>query len=893
MISLITKEDRKQSYWLAFGIPVVMMLLVMLIAGSVPFRGGKLSMLYSDMYHQYFPFWVEFGRAIREGEGLLWNWAAGLGMDYLSLISYYLASPLNLISVIVPESLSLEVYSLLMPVKLGLASLFFAIFLRNIFKKEDISISLFGAMYALCGWALAYQWNIMWLDTFALLPLTVLGMVYLLRDKKPLLYTFTLFLSVFSNYYIGFFTCIFVLLLFFVYEISRWRGFKRFCADFVRIGWFTVLAIGMSCILELPALAGLQNTQSSVNSFPDGFKLNIADENTWMGLVDAMRQVAGNTLGGIEHSWKEGLPNLYCGVGSVILAVLFLTCREVKWRDKFFSLALLVFFMVSFIIRQLDYIWHGFHFTNMIPYRFSFLFSFVVLYMAYQAWTLRDSFRLWQLLLAGAAAAGLMLCSESRTDPIFLAFNIGFALVYLVALGYALPGKAPAAPEGEEEPDPEEVRLYHEKTAARRSFAAVCLCAAFFLELGMNVLNFGVRFAYTYNTNYPKGTEDTVTVLEFLGEREKDTLFYRTETTHSQTLNDGALNGYNGVTTFTSSANVRVTEFMKDLGYGAKNTYNRYCFEESSPVANLFLNLKYMLERDGEVEPNRYFDPVFSSGDVYLLENNAYLPLGFLAEPELADLIFNGNNHFDLQNALFSAATGLYSDVWHPMVPETTGDKVTVTSAEGTVVKYKDAQSGSSVTYTFTPHREGFVCLDFDVTDRNSYTVSLNGEKLYSESLSLTQMIAACDVVPGDTIEVKLTCKSGEEGRMTVRAAILDDELFRRGVEILSADTLELTEFDTTYLRGTIDCARDGLLYTSIPQDGGWTVLVDGQEAQPHLVGDVMVSVPLTAGTHTLEFRYENQAFSLGWKIAAICLLLLGITAPVYYQKRRKGKFEK
>ena len=59
-----------------------------------------------------------------------------------------------------------------------------------------------------------------------------------------------------------------------------------------------------------------------------------------------------------------------------------------------------------------------------------------------------------------------MLCSESRTDPIFLAFNIGFALVYLVALGYALPGKAPAAPEGEEEPDPEEVRLYHEKTAA-------------------------------------------------------------------------------------------------------------------------------------------------------------------------------------------------------------------------------------------------------------------------------------------------------------------------------------------------------------------------------------------------------------------------------------------
>ena len=892
-MNILNKEDRRQSLWLAFGIPVGLMLVVMLIAGSVPFRGGTVSMLYSDMYHQYFPFWVEFGRALRRGEGLLWNWAAGMGMDYLSLISYYLASPLNLLSAIVPESLALEVYSLLMPIKLGLASLFFAIFLNRIFKKDDISISLFGSMYALCGWALAYQWNVMWLDTFALLPLTVLGMVYLLRDKKPVLYTVTLFFSIFSNYYIGFFTCIFILLLFFVYEISRWQGFRRFFADFFRIGWFTLLAIGMSCILELPALAGLQNTQSSVNKFPEGFKLNIASENTWAGLFDAMRQVAGNTLGGIEPSWKEGLPNVYCGVGSVILAVLFLTCRQVKWRDKFFSLALLIFFMVSFIVRQLDYIWHGFHFTNMIPYRFSFLFSFVVLYMAYKAWTIRESFRLWQLILAGLAAAGLIWCSESRQDPIFLAYNLGFSAMYLISLGYALPGKAPTPAEGQEEPDPEELTAYTARTDSRRAFSAMCLVGLICLELCMNVLNFGIRFSYTYNTNYPKGGEDTVQVLEFMEEREKDNPFFRTETTHSQTLNDGALNGYNGISTFTSSANVRVTEFLRMLGYGAKNTYNRYCFEESSPVANLFLNLKYMLERDGEVESNRYFDPIFASNDVYLLENNAYLPLGFLAQPELGDLIFSGSNHFSLQNALFSAATGLYADVWHPMDAEITGENLTITYTGDPTVKYSDAQSGAVMTYSFTAQREGFVCIDFDVTDRNSYTVYHNGEKLYSETLSLTQMIAACDVIPGDTIEVKLTCKQGEEGRMTVRAAILDDVLFRRGLEELSENTLELTEAAATRISGTIDCDRDGLLYTSIPSDGGWHAYVDGEEAEPVLVGDVMLSLPLTEGAHTVEFRYRNDAFSLGWKIAAICLLLFALTAPMYYHKRKKGRFEK
>ena len=332
---------------------------------------------------------------------------------------------------------------------------------------------------------------------------------------------------------------------------------------------------------------------------------------------------------------------------------------------------------------------------------------------------------------------------------------------------------------------------------------------------------------------------------------------------------------------------------MRLLGYGAKNTYNRYCFEESSPVANLFLGLKYMLERDGEVEKNRYFDEIFTSGQVSLLENNAALPLGFLAQPELGDLSFSGSDHFEIQNALFTAATGVYSDVWYPVTPQITGEDVTLDSVNGSHAKYSGAQSGSSVTYSFPMVREGFVCLDFDVTDRNSYTVYHNGEKLYSESLSLTQMIAACDVLPGDVIEVKLTCKQGEEGRMTVRAAVLDDEIFRRGHEVLKASTLQITEFDTTRIVGTIDCDRDGLLYTSIPSDGGWSVTVDGEEAETILVGDVMTAVELSEGSHDIEITYRNASFDLGWKISAICLLLFGLTAPIYYSKRKKGRFEK
>ena len=140
---------------LAFLLPVVGMCAVMLVRGFIPF--GETSMLYSDMYHQYFPFFVAFRKALLSGDSLLYSWTVGMGMDYLGLISYYLASPLNLLSVLIPEDFLLAYFSMLTPIKLGFAGMFFAIFLKKIFNKDDISIVLFGGLYALSAWALGYH----------------------------------------------------------------------------------------------------------------------------------------------------------------------------------------------------------------------------------------------------------------------------------------------------------------------------------------------------------------------------------------------------------------------------------------------------------------------------------------------------------------------------------------------------------------------------------------------------------------------------------------------------------------------------------------------------------------------------------------------------------------
>jgi uncharacterized membrane protein YfhO len=606
--------------------------------------------------------------------------------------------------------------------------------------------------------------------------------------------------------------------------------------------------------------------------------------------------------GGVELNFKEGLPNIYAGVGTIMLAFLYLIDRNVKFREKLCAVGLLLFFNVSFIIRQLDYIWHGFHFTNMIPYRFSFLYCFVMLYMAYRAWLMRNKFKIWQTLRAAVLTALVMACSDARLNPEFLAYNVSFLVLYLAVM-LCSQYRGPKPKETEEEALAQELERLHAAKKRRRAGCKAVIAFIMAAELIASLVNFGCRFSFTSVRNYPKDTKYSASMIRYMmNDREDDTLFFRAEMTHTQTLNDGALNGYNGISAFTSSANVKTTLFMQALGFGAKNTYSRYCFEEASPVANLFLDLKYMLDRDGKDKQSEYFNYIHHYGNTYLYENTAYLPLGFLAEKELAEVAFDAGNHpFLLQNRIFAAATGLEGYVWNTISGsdlEITAQDVTISDQNSSgYCAYKDGLNNSKVYYNYTVQQDGFFSVNLNLPKRNAVSISLNGVELYTESMSLPQILAVGDVAVGDVVTVRMTCKENEKGTMTLTAAVLNNDLFRRGYEILKASTLELTEFRNTYVKGSIDCDRDGLLYTSIPQNGNWAVMVDGDPAQVTLVGDCMIGVYLPEGQHTVTFVYENPAFSLGWKISLACAaVLLALYVAVYkpqMPKHTKGKFEK
>ena len=97
-------------YITAFAVPFFIMGAFFVLQGVYPF--GSRQVLIIDAWNQYYPFLVEFGRKLKTGESLLYCWRLGLGVDFVSLAAYYLASPLNLLLVLFPENMLREAFAL-------------------------------------------------------------------------------------------------------------------------------------------------------------------------------------------------------------------------------------------------------------------------------------------------------------------------------------------------------------------------------------------------------------------------------------------------------------------------------------------------------------------------------------------------------------------------------------------------------------------------------------------------------------------------------------------------------------------------------------------------------------------------------------------------------------
>ena len=84
-------------------------------------------------------------------------------------MAYYLVSPLNIFILIFPKGMVLEAFAFIVLLKISFSGLTFAYYIRRHFDDKSAKMVYFAVFYALGGYVLGYNWNIMWFDCIVLL----------------------------------------------------------------------------------------------------------------------------------------------------------------------------------------------------------------------------------------------------------------------------------------------------------------------------------------------------------------------------------------------------------------------------------------------------------------------------------------------------------------------------------------------------------------------------------------------------------------------------------------------------------------------------------------------------------------------------------------------------
>ena len=854
-------QSESRNYLISFFLPVLILGLAFALNKVFPF--GDRQILIEDFYHQYYPFLSNFWHTIRQGDLSPWSWTAGAGNEYLAFIAYYLASPLNLLTLLAPHAWLRETLTIIILFKIGFAGLFMAVYLRKSFGQNTITMAFFASFYALCAFALGYHYNIMWLDSFALLPLVILGFEALMRDGKYKLYIVSLAFAVFCNFYIGFYICIFIAISFLNQCILLKLNFENIFRKFFMVAVFSAIAIGLTAVLTLPAFFALQNTFTAGNRFTDEM----------IALHYYFHDLLGNFIAFTPPTSLDGLPNIYSGMLSILLTALFFTTKRIPLREKLIFSWTMFFLIISCNLNVLYYAWNGFRFTNQIPFRFSFIISFILVTAAYKSFLLTDNFKQREILPMGIGASIILLMAIIGSQkPGYIIASAFLCVIYLI--------------------------IFYSSSGLKNSKLKIALNCAFLILILIELSGSSYIAVRTNLTTprsiYPDRYEDIQTLLKMRKTQENN--FYRTEFSRFFTINDPSLYNYNGISFFSSTVNIGTNRFTSGLGLPSIEELNRILYQETSPLTNSILGIRYQISRDGYIaDDNVFWQPIGSSGNSLLLENRHHLPLGFMVNKNLSAYVPD-NNAFQSNNNFFRLATGLEENLFtiHPL------DDFLFILREDT-----DGRFPLFLEWEYEMPNDGILYAFFKRKNVREIEVSLNGQRLrtYNTSLFTAGNFSQGDIVTflsghgvpiDDDATMELTYvmeQTMADGYPLFYIASINEDLFDQGYSILSSSPLVLTEFSSTRIKGEVKALNYGLLYTSIPTDGNWLAYVNGVESEVVLIGGAMLAIPLSEGLHQIEFVYRNNLLTLGIFISLISLSIFIILILLKTRSQRKKSF--
>ncbi len=848
----------------AFCLPVILMLLAFLVMGIYPAGENQIAVI--DMYHQYVPFLGELQSKLQSGGSLFYTWNGAGGSNFWNLLAYYGASPLNLILVLFPKKFLMEGVTLILLLKIGLAGSTMAVYLRAIVwekdkRSADISLVGFATLYALCSYVMAYYWCIMWMDAVALLPLCILGLHKILDGRSGVFYTVCLALVVFINYYMAIMVCIFILFYYPVLYFIKVQGESagHFFKTTGRAVGYSLLGVLMSAVMLLPTWMSMQSTYYISADMPEKTEL-------YNDLLDILNQMLPNA----ELTYREGLPNLYCGMFVVILLVFYWISRTIPLREKLLNGAFLVFLIFSLNINKLDFIWHGFHFPNQLPYRYTFMICFLLIAMAYQVFQRVDEIRvnhLWILLAAGGGyylLAQKILTEHIKDLDLFVYSGLAWLALYVAIL------------------------LLYKKGRLPKNLLLILTVILLTCEMASNTCTSIDQVGTTQRSNYyanEAGIAKLVKKTEGTDDR-----FGRTEMNDNYILNCPAMYHYKGISQFSSSLNANATALMEHIGVEGAPDKNRFNYNQTDPVTNAMLNIRYLIGKNLPIDDSD-FKQIAKSGNSRLYESIYPLSIGYMTADTIRTWNYEQENPFMVLDDYVRAVTqNKYTSVFTEIEPVDVSAANIELSSTGdgmwdSTLKNETKKSKTILTYQAQQTGKQYLFIEADDADAITVSQEKKDDKIEIRN-DCGSIVNLGEMDSGTEFTVTIEYKEGKGGSVVSHVCTMDEAVWQDAYKMLSASMLDVTDYGDSCLKGTIDVQEDGVFVTSVPYEAGWKLKVDGHTREINeLIGGAWISTSLSAGEHQIELSFRPPGLIAG---LLITLASIGLLIAAEWWRRRR-----
>lgn len=848
----------------AFCLPVILMLLAFLVMGIYPAGENQIAVI--DMYHQYVPFLGELQSKLQSGGSLFYTWNGAGGSNFWNLLAYYGASPLNLILVLFPKKFLMEGVTLILLLKIGLAGSTMAVYLRAIVwekdkRSADISLVGFATLYALCSYVMAYYWCIMWMDAVALLPLCILGLHKILDGRSGVFYTVCLALVVFINYYMAIMVCIFILFYYPVLYFIKVQGESagHFFKTTGRAVGYSLLGVLMSAVMLLPTWMSMQSTYYISADMPEKTEL-------YNDLLDILNQMLPNA----ELTYREGLPNLYCGMFVVILLVFYWISRTIPLREKLLNGAFLVFLIFSLNINKLDFIWHGFHFPNQLPYRYTFMICFLLIAMAYQVFQRVDEIRvnhLWILLAAGGGyylLAQKILTEHIKDLDLFVYSGLAWLALYVA------------------------IMLLYKKGRLPKNLLLILTVILLTCEMASNTCTSIDQVGTTQRSNYYANEADIAKLVKKT--EGTDGRFGRTEMNDNYILNCPAMYHYKGISQFSSSLNANATALMEHIGVEGAPDKNRFNYNQTDPVTNAMLNIRYLIGKNLPIDDSD-FKQIAKSGNSRLYESIYPLSIGYMTADTIRTWNYEQENPFIVLDDYVRAVTqNKYTSVFTEIEPVDVSAANIELSSTGdgmwdSTLKNETKKSKTILTYQAQQTGKQYLFIEADDADAITVSQEKKDDKIEIRN-DCGSIVNLGEMDSGTEFTVTIEYKEGKGGSVVSHVCTMDEAVWQDAYKMLSASMLDVTDYGDSCLKGTIDVQEDGVFVTSVPYEAGWKLKVDGHTREINeLIGGAWISTSLSAGEHQIELSFRPPGLIAG---LLITLASIGLLIAAEWWRRRR-----